>query len=202
MHEILRTDRLRLRHFEPSDADNLVTLYGDHEVMQYIDAGIWDHDRIEAEVLPGLLAEYTRYQKYGYWAVETHSGSFVGRIGLHPVIMSTSPDEMWQHAPDDDSDVVSIGYRLCRRHWGHGYATEATRAVLSLAFACYGVSRAVATTMAVNHRSRRVLERLGFQYARTLYLDWADPLPGAELGDVIYELRCWCAGAAISTPDR
>jgi RimJ/RimL family protein N-acetyltransferase len=51
-----------------------------------------------------------------------------------------------------------------------------------------GVGRVVATIMAVNIRSRRVLEKTGLRHTRTLHLDWPDPLPGNEHGDVEYEL--------------
>jgi RimJ/RimL family protein N-acetyltransferase len=46
----------------------------------------------------------------------------------------------------------------------------------------------VATTMAVNTGSRRVLEKAGLRYARTVHLDWPDPLDGSEHGDVEYRL--------------
>jgi RimJ/RimL family protein N-acetyltransferase len=36
--------------------------------------------------------------------------------------------------------------------------------------------------------SRRVLEKAGLRYARTVYLDWPDPLEGNEHGDVEYRL--------------
>ncbi len=189
MQEILRTERLRLRRFEMPDVDNLLTLYGDPTVMRYIDDGTWDAHRIQTETLPELLAEYDQYREYGYWAAETHAGAFVGRIGLHPVILSDSADEPWTKSPTDDADTVEIGYRLTRRQWGHGYATEAARAVIDLAFHSYGVKLAVATTMFVNNGSRRVLERLGFRHTRTIHLHWDNPLPGTEHGEVIYELR-------------
>lgn len=187
MHQILHTDRLLLRRFEPSDVENLVALYTDPKVMRYLDNEAWDRARIEAEILPRFLTEYQRYTLYGYFAAETADGSFVGRIALHPVIMDPQPNGLWLHAETDETEAVSIGYRLCSPHWGHGYATEAAAAVVRLAFDQYGVSRAVATTMAVNLASRRVLERVGFRHTRTIHLDWDDPLPGTERGEVVYE---------------
>ena len=49
--------------------------------------------------------------------------------------------------------------------------------------------------MAANVQSRRVMERLGLSYARTVHLDFDVPIPGTEQGEVIYELRRddWCA---------
>jgi RimJ/RimL family protein N-acetyltransferase len=185
--EIVRTRRLLLRRFESSDVDNLLTLYGDAEVMRFLDAGRWDRARIESETLPSLLAEYRRYRRYGYFAAQTLDGAFVGRIGVHPVILDPSPDGLWENAPTDTSETVSIGYRLTRPHWGRGYATEAAGALLAPAFEQGGARHAVATTMAVNHASRKVLERLGFAHTRTVHLDWEDPLPGTEQGEVVYE---------------
>jgi RimJ/RimL family protein N-acetyltransferase len=56
------------------------------------------------------------------------------------------------------------------------------------AFAGLDASQIVATTMAVNTASRRVLEKAGLTYTRTVHLDWPDPLPGNEHGDVEYQL--------------
>jgi RimJ/RimL family protein N-acetyltransferase len=61
--------------------------------------------------------------------------------------------------------------------------------LITRAFAELGVSRVVATTMAVNYGSRRVMEKAGLSYTRTVYLSWPDPRPGNEHGDVEYELR-------------
>jgi RimJ/RimL family protein N-acetyltransferase len=51
-----------------------------------------------------------------------------------------------------------------------------------------GATRVFAQTMAVNERSRSVMERIGLRQARTLRLELNDPLPGTELGEVEYEL--------------
>lgn len=58
-----------------------------------------------------------------------------------------------------------IAYVLARSQWGRGIATEATGAVLRHLRSDYGVERCLATVEAANHRSIRVLERLGFRAA-------------------------------------
>jgi RimJ/RimL family protein N-acetyltransferase len=73
--------------------------------------------------------------------------------------------------------------------WGRGYATEGARALVRWAFTELGVDEVVATTMAVNARSRAVMERAGLRYARTVYLTWPEPLDGNSRGDVEYRLR-------------
>ena len=51
-----------------------------------------------------------------------------------------------------------------------------------------GATRVVATTMAVNVASRRVMEKVGLRLVGTVHQDWPDPLEGAEEGDVEYVL--------------
>lgn len=70
--------------------------------------------------------------------------------------------------------------------WGHGYATEGARALVRLAFTVLGAERVVATTMTVNARSRRVLEKAGLSLVRTFFAPWPEYLEGAEHGDVEY----------------
>jgi RimJ/RimL family protein N-acetyltransferase len=50
------------------------------------------------------------------------------------------------------------------------------------------VQRVIATTMTVNSGSRRVMEKVGLRYVRTFHLDWPDPLPGSEHGEVEYAI--------------
>jgi RimJ/RimL family protein N-acetyltransferase len=50
------------------------------------------------------------------------------------------------------------------------------------------LARIVAMTMAVNHASRRVLEKMGLTHMRTVYPYWRDPLPGSEFGEAEYEI--------------
>ena len=66
-------------------------------------------------------------------------------------------------APVDEPD---LGYRLRKSAWGKGYATEGSRALIEKGFTELGVRRVVASTMAVNTRSRRVMEKAGLIFVR------------------------------------
>jgi RimJ/RimL family protein N-acetyltransferase len=111
--------------------------------------------------------------------VEKRSGRFVGWYGLH-VARGSGRDD----APGD----YWLGYRLHKWCWGNGYATEGVRALIANGFTKLGVLRVRATTMAVNTRSRQVMERCGLRYVRTFHEQWDDPLPGTEHGEVEYAL--------------
>ncbi|WP_292597057.1 hypothetical protein [Mesorhizobium sp.] len=57
----------------------------------------------------------------------------------------------------------------------------------------------MASTMALNHASRRVMEKIGLNYTRTVSVDWPDPFPGSEYGEFG---TSWCArnGTAANHP--
>lgn len=192
----MRTERLSLRRFTPADAADLLSLDGDPLVMRFLTGATRSLAQIRDEVLPQLAGCHLRFPGFGYWAAQTRaSGEFIGWFGLRPVTPTGDAMVSWPDARGQ-TGVASLGYRLRRSAWGQGYATEGARALVRLAFTGLGAREVVATTMAVNTGSRRVMEKAGLRYARTVYLDWPDPLDGNEHGDVEYRLRVgeWLAG--------
>jgi RimJ/RimL family protein N-acetyltransferase len=177
MQVFLETERLVLRRFTTADADNLVELDSDPEVMRFINGGgPTPRDEIVSEVLPAFLDYYERYAGYGFWAaLERATGQFVGWFHFRPA-EGALPDE------------VELGYRLCRSAWGKGYATEGSRALIDKGFTEFGVQRVVASTMVVNVASRRVMEKAGLRFVRKFHQPWPDYIEGEEEGDVEYAL--------------
>ncbi|QGK72325.1 GNAT family N-acetyltransferase [Allosaccharopolyspora coralli] len=171
----LRTPRLLLRQFTGDDVDSLVALDSDPEVMRYLSGGSpTPRETVRDEVLPRMLDWHARSDSFGWWAaVGVSSGEFLG---------------WFEFRPEHDPATVELGYRLRTAAWGHGYATEGARALIDNGFRVLGVRRVVASTMAVNTGSRRVLEKCGLRHVRTVHLDWPDPLPGSEHGDTEYAL--------------
>jgi RimJ/RimL family protein N-acetyltransferase len=174
----LETERLLLRRFTPADADLLVALDGDPEVMRYLSGGSpTPREEIERTALPRFLRSNERTDDLGYWAViEQASGAFLGRIYLRP-IADARPDEL------------DLGYRLNRLAWGKGYATEASRALICKGFADPRVQRIVASAIASNIASRRVMEKVGLTLVRTSRVTWPDRFGGVEQIKVDYALE-------------
>lgn len=186
MDPFLTTGRLRLRTLTESDVDDLVALHNDPEVMRYLTGGEpIGRDRIVTETLPAMTRRYPDWPPvHGHWAAEDHHGRFLGWFGLHP-LREPEPGTTGPVQPG----VLSLGYRLCRDAWGHGYATEGARALIDLGFAQPGVHRVIAETMAVNRRSRAVMTRAGLRFVRVFHRHWDNPLPGTEYGEVLYALN-------------
>jgi RimJ/RimL family protein N-acetyltransferase len=169
----LETERLILRPLTTEDADALVALDADPEVMRYLTNG----RPTPAEE----IAETVRATKSHRWVVlDRTSTEFLGWVSLRP----TADD-----SDDGNPADRALGYRLRRQAWGRGIATEAARTVIADGFSYRGMQRVWAQTMAVNVASRRVMERCDLRFVRVFHLDWADPIPGTELGEVEYELR-------------
>ena len=166
-----------LRRFTVDDVSLLVELDGDPDVMRYITGGVpTPREEIEQDYMPAFLSYYERFEGYGFWAaVETARQDFLGWFHFRPA----------SGAPENEPE---LGYRLRREAWGKGYATEGSRALIDLGFLQYGVERVVASTMAVNLGSRRVMEKSGLRLIRTFHQDWPHRIDGEEHGDVEYAL--------------
>jgi RimJ/RimL family protein N-acetyltransferase len=168
MRPTLRTDRLTLRPLSEADLPDLVAMNGDPEVMAYIGRPMTPEE-VAAE-LPGWVRGDGGF---GLWT-GIAEGSFAG---------------VWFLSRDPDDDAAGeLGWRLPRHTWGRGYAVEGARALVDHAVEALGLTRLWAETMAVNTRSRRVMERLGMRQVSTYVGEWDDPLPGWEQGEVVYEL--------------
>jgi RimJ/RimL family protein N-acetyltransferase len=174
---LLTTRRLVLRGFTAADADLLVALDADPEVMRYITGGIpTPRDEIVDAVLPAWLAiAAATGGRYGFWAaLDRATGAFLGWFHLRP-------------EPAEEVDP-ELGYRLRRSAWGAGLASEGATTLLDHAFADPRVRRVLAQTMVVNRRSRRVMERIGMRQVRVFHGQWPVPIPGDEHGDVEYAI--------------
>jgi RimJ/RimL family protein N-acetyltransferase len=175
---VLETERMLLRRFTQADAGPLAALYGDARVMQFVTTNPPSRADVESAILPSYLLEYRELADGlgSFAAVEKATGQLAGRFSLKPA-----------HSYGLTGGT-ELGYRLYPAFWGRGFATEGARALIESAFERQHVDRVVATTMADNTGSWRVLEKCGMRRVRTFYYPDAGEMPGAEHGDYVYEL--------------
>lgn len=153
MSIVLETERLSLRHLEPADATGIFAVIGDPIAMQYYpqpftweDADTW------------VERNRQRYETdgYGLYAVVLKStGELIGDCGVTRQIVEGVPE-------------MEVGYHFQRKHWGHGYATEAARACMTLAFSEFGAEKVISLIRPENVPSRRVAERNGMSVERQI----------------------------------
>lgn len=165
------TERMLLRPLSIGDLDELVALHNDPEVMRFLTGGApIARSEIASQLLAGLWGE-------GYWAAEAiDTGEFLGWFALHPSV-------------GREHGELEIGYRLHQRAWGQGFATEGARYLIGAGFTDPAVDRILAQTMAVNVRSRRVMEKAGLRFVRVFHMTWDEPLPGSDEGEEEYALE-------------
>ena len=78
--------------------------------------------------------------------------------------------------------AVEIGWRFGKGHWGHGFATEAARAVLALGTQTLKLTNIVSIYQLGNEASLRIMQRLGMQFDR----ETIDPNNGRRIA--VYRL--------------
>jgi RimJ/RimL family protein N-acetyltransferase len=143
-----------------------------------------------AKTVPFHLDVYKRLDRLGTWAAESaDNGEFLGWFCFRP-------------DPGGDITNIELGYRLSRSTWNKGYATEGSRALITMGFTTLGVQRVHGHTMTVNAASRRVMENCGLTLVHTVPYDGpdADLIDGAEHGEVEYALTKpeWLARTATT----
>jgi RimJ/RimL family protein N-acetyltransferase len=155
----LETTRVRLRQYRHSDFPHIVELHTDPAVMRHLTMGVPE----SLEDTRKFVARTLRYQerfdnKFGVLSAELlHGGEFIGWFFLRP---------------DESSDLVDftqleLGYRLLRRFWGQGYATEVSRELVRRAFEEQETEGVYATATTDHVASQRVMQKLGMRFAGT-----------------------------------
>ena len=153
----LHTERLTLRPFADADAGALFELHSNAYVLRYWDSPPWT-EPTRAERFVSMCRQMADDGTGARLAMDRASdGAFIGWCSL----------TRWN--PDYRS--ASLGYCLGDAAWGHGYATEAARAVLQWGFDTLDLNRVQAETDTRNVASARVLEKVGFVREGTLRED-------------------------------
>lgn len=147
----LATERLVLRARSSGDLDAMAAMDADPEVARFL-GGVPDPVAHRTD-LETWIDDPDDTSGLGGWTVRPRDepGRYLGWIALY-TLAGWEPD-------------VEIGWRFVRDAWGHGYATEAARAVMAHGFDTVGLDRIIAILDPANDRSRRVCEKLGMTAA-------------------------------------
>ena len=175
MHLPIETERLVLRAHRMDDLDDLAVFHGDPEVVRHVPWPLRDRAATE-KTLQTKLGQ-TSLGEPGQWLVLAVEHRATGTV-IGEVLLKWASDRQGE-----------IGFAFSREHQGRGYAAEAARAVLRLAFDDLGFHRVSAVVIEGNDASAGLLGRLGFrQEAR--FVDgvhvkgaWATQLAFALLED-------------------
>jgi RimJ/RimL family protein N-acetyltransferase len=156
--ELLRTDRLLLRHWDEADLAAFFELYSQEDVARWLGA----HPRrplATAAEAQQRLARWREHQRglsppLGLWAVVRCGAGMLPGQPVGTVLLLPLSDG------DGPAGLVEVGWHLHPRHQGQGLATEAARALITLAGEA-GIDQVLAITDLDNAASQRVATRLG-----------------------------------------
>ncbi|HNS50244.1 MAG TPA: GNAT family protein [Anaerolineae bacterium] len=147
---VLETERLRLRDFGEDDWRAVLAYQQDSRYLRFYEWSQRTPEEVRSFV-DLFIAQQRETPRARFQLAITLSatGRLIGNCGIR---MEES------HAREAD-----IGYELDPDFWGHGYATEAARAVVGWGFSHLRLHRITAWCIAENAGSVRVLERLGMR---------------------------------------
>jgi ribosomal-protein-alanine N-acetyltransferase len=160
----LRSERLGFRVWAVDDLELALGLWGDADVTPHI-GGPFSRDQVRAR----LEREIATQAEHGtqYWPLFLlTTGEHVGCCGLLPFtrlsILSLRPYRL-------NKRVYELGFHIRKAHWGHGYAQEASEAVIGYAFGRVGAAALFAGHQPANTTAGRLLLKLGFNYTSDDY---------------------------------
>lgn len=166
--ETFELSHLRLRRPLPSDAEAVFEYGSDPEVARFADWPVRTSIDGLAESLHARAARWDAGEDF-YWIItRADHDRAIGGISCQIT-----------------GDSAEIGFLLARRHWGRGWATEATRAVVGWARTSPALTRLHATCDAENLASARVLEKSGFTLECRLHRAIVRPNLSPDLRDAL-----------------
>ena len=166
--QILETSRLTVRYITVQDAPALVPILSDSEVMHYSIIGVHSQKQIKQFIEQRLLSYLER--GFGLYAlIHKQEKLLIGYCGFF--IQSV-----------EQQQEVEIGYRLAKKYWGQGLATEAAQEILQYGQTRFNFKRFICLIEPANTRSIRVATKLGMKLEKMIVYYGLDV--------AMYSLKC------------
>ncbi len=147
---LLETERLLFRSHKVGDEADFVRMQTDPEVRRYVGGQPWSLEKAQQRFRNEYLGRPTK--AYGLWAtILKAEDKYIGCCGLRAA---------------QDGTGAHLGYFLAQPYWGRGFASEASKAFIDLAFTNLGLVRLLADVEHGHVVSEHILQKFGFRYAR------------------------------------
>ncbi len=156
----IETERLILRDIELTDAKGIFELDSDQDVHEYLGKHPIKTLK-EAEDIIRFIRNQYKTNGIGRWAVINKStNQFMGWSGLK-----------YEQELREGFSYYDLGYRLIKRYWGQGFATETAMASLEYGFNTLNLKEVCAAADINNNASNIILQKIGLQFKETFYYD-------------------------------
>ena len=174
MEYTFETEHLRIRKFKMEDAKCLYENHLEEEVKKWIPNESYA-DLEEAQEAVKFYVDCVNGRHLPYvLAVELkETGELIGDTGVNEV--EGNPNE------------VEIGYGICKKYSGNGYAAELLKAMTEFITGTFGVNVLYGRVMAGNNASVRVLQKNGYEFVKEEFGAEDDPYGN---GMLVYKKEC------------
>jgi len=166
MNVIGETDRLIIREITITDIDGLFELDSDPDVHKFLGNKPISSKSAVVAVVNHIQQQYIE-NGIGRWAIEEKAtGKFMGWTGLKLVT-----ERINNHI-----NYYDLGYRLIRKFWGKGIASESAQFSLQYGFEKLNLKEINAAAHVDNHASNKILSKLGFKQGNQFSYDGSQHL--------------------------
>ena len=150
---IIETKRLILRELKISDDTGMFELDSDVDVHKYLGNKPVKSIEESRKIIETIQQQYTE-NGIGRWAtIEKSTNQFIGWAGLKLI---TEPI-------NNHVNYYDLGYRLIKKYWGLGFATEAAKASLEYGFNTLGQDMIYGMADIQHSASIHILQKVGLK---------------------------------------
>ncbi|WP_249977979.1 GNAT family N-acetyltransferase [Vreelandella olivaria] len=144
----IKTGRLVLRPLKLTDAEALLTIFSDPDVMKYWNTAPWNSLEDAMSFIKESTAAMDRQESITLGIMLEATSELIGKCMLFSY--------------ESESKRAEIGFGIGKQYWGYGFVSEAGEALIKYGFESLGLRRIEAEIDPENISSGRALERLGF----------------------------------------
>jgi len=157
MKIIRETERLIIREIVPTDLEAMFELHSDPDVHVYLKNQTITSREKMMEIINSIRQQYVDFG-VGRWAmINKETKEFIGWTGLQFVIKETNSHR----------NFYDLGYRLLKKFWRQGYATESAFASVEYAFEKLNLTEVYAMADMRNDGSNKILKNVGLKFIET-----------------------------------
>ncbi|MBU2526472.1 MAG: GNAT family N-acetyltransferase [Bacteroidetes bacterium] len=161
MKIFVETERLILREILPTDIDGMFELDSDPKVHRYLgNKPITDKDQI-VKVINFIRQQYIEHGIGRFAIVDKKTNTFMGWTGL----------KLETKRINNHQNYYDLGYRLIRKYWGQGIASESAIASIDYAFNILNLEEVYAAAGCENIASNKIIQKVGLNFIQTFYYE-------------------------------
>ena len=162
MEYIFETEHLKIRKFVIEDAQSLYENHLEEEVKKWLpNESYADLEETQSAINFYVDCVNNRHLPYVLAVESKETGELIGDIGVNAV--------------SGKANEVEIGYAICKKYSGKGYATELVMAMTEFIVSTFGINVLYGRVIRGNNASVRVLEKNGYIFVEEEFGAEDDP---------------------------